>query len=88
MFETGRCVAGKYWALNVNADEDYILKVANVINSLTSPIVQVYNCVEHDLNRIALSQRITSLTKCNILIIAPENFEEEVMNAIGYLKYE
>ncbi len=84
MFETGRCAAGNYWALNVNEDDKYILKVANGINSRTSQIVQVYNSVEHDLDKMALSQRIANLPKCNILIIAPENFEEEVMTAIGY----
>ena len=74
MFETGRCTAGKYWALNVNKDGKYILKEANGINSRTSQIVQVYNSVEHDLNKMALSQRIAKLPKCNIHIIAPENF--------------
>lgn len=82
MIETGKCATGKYWAILVNGDNKYISKVAAKINNNTNQIVLVYNSVECDLNKVILSQKITNSPKCNILIIAPEDFEKVVNSAI------
>lgn len=82
MIETGKCAAGKYWALSINGDNKYISEIAYNINSNTRPIVMVYNSVNRDLSKIALSQRIANFPKCNILIIALESFEGTVTYAI------
>lgn len=82
MIETGKCAAGKYWALLVNGDNKYISEIAYNINNNTSPIVMVYNSVDCDLSKIALSQSIENYPKCNILIIASEGFEGIVASAI------
>lgn len=82
MIETGKCAAGKYWAILVNGDNKYIFKVAAKINNNTKQIVLVYNSVECNLSKVILSQKITNSSKCNILIIAPEGFEKVVNSAI------
>lgn len=83
MIKTGKCVAGIYWAITINENAKHILKRAYDINSNTSQIVQVYNSAHDDLDKIAFSQKIQNLPKCNILVIAPEAFGEEVTTAIG-----
>ena len=82
MIETRKCAAGKYCALSVNVDNKYISGIAYNINSNTSPIVMVYNSVNCDLSKIALSQHIVNYLKCNILITAPESFESIANSAI------
>lgn len=82
MSETGKCAAGKYWAIFVNGDNKYISKVAAKINNMTNQIVLVYNSVECNLSKVILSQKIMNPPKCNILIIAPEGFEKSVNFAI------
>lgn len=82
MIKTGKCAAGKYWALLVNGDNKYISEIAYNINNNTALMVQVYNSTDCDLSKIASSQRIVDFPKCNILIIAPESFEDIVTSAI------
>ena len=83
MTKKGTCALGLYWAINVNGDAKYIFEKAYAININTDSIVKVYNSTECDLSKIISSQRIKNCPKCNILVIAPENFAEIVDSVIG-----
>ena len=87
MIKTGKCAGGKYWAIFVNGDNKCISKVAAKINNGTCQMVLVYNSVEYNLSKVISSQKIMNSPECNILIIAPEDFEEIVDSAIDSAIY-